>query len=97
MKKASCAALFAVVVVAVLLCEAPLPAKAVTCNPMELTPCASAIFMSTPPTNDCCAKLKEQTPCFCEYINNPDYEQFVNSPAARMVASKCGVTIPSNC
>ncbi|XP_062152440.1 non-specific lipid-transfer protein 2-like [Alnus glutinosa] len=95
MKKFSCTALWAVVVVAVLLCEAPLTAKAVTCNPTELSPCISAITSSAPPSSACCGKLKEQKPCLCGYIKNPNLKQYVNSPGAKKVARACGVTIPS--
>jgi hypothetical protein len=43
MKKASYVTLYAVVVVVVLLFEAPLMAKAVTCSPLELNSCITAI------------------------------------------------------
>jgi hypothetical protein len=96
MKKASCAALFAVVVVAVLLCEAPLPAEAVTCNTAELSSCLPAITKSSKPSSVCCGKLKEQKPCFCGYMKNPNLKQYLNSPNAKKVLSTCGVPYP-NC
>ncbi|KAB1211239.1 putative non-specific lipid-transfer protein AKCS9 [Morella rubra] len=95
MKKASyVAALCAVVAVAVLLCEAPLTAEAVTCSPTELSSCSAAITSSAPPSKTCCTKLKEQTPCLCGYLKNPNLRQYVNSPGARRVASSCGVPFP---
>ncbi|KAE8022061.1 hypothetical protein FH972_007895 [Carpinus fangiana] len=96
MKTASGAALCAmvVVVVAVLLCEAPLTAKAVTCNPLELSSCLSAITSSAQPSTTCCGKLREQKPCLCGYIKNPNLKQYVGSPGAKKVASTCGVSIP---
>ncbi|XP_059452430.1 non-specific lipid-transfer protein 2-like [Corylus avellana] len=97
MKKASGAALCAVVVVvvAVLLCEAPLTAKAaVTCNPLELSSCLPAITSSAQPSTTCCGKLREQRPCLCGYIKNPNLKQYVGSPGAKKVASTCGVSIP---
>ncbi|XP_059450746.1 non-specific lipid-transfer protein 2-like [Corylus avellana] len=96
MKKASCAALFVVVVVAVLLCEATPTAEAVTCTPTELSPCLPAITSSARPSSSCCSKLKEQKPCLCGYLKNPNLKQYVNSPGAKKVLSTCGVPLP-NC
>ena len=95
MKKASYVALCAVVVVAMLLFEAPLMAKAVTCSPLELSSCISAITSSAPPSSTCCTKLREQRPCLCGYLKDPNLRQYVNSPGARKVASTCGVPFPS--
>ncbi|KAL5809942.1 hypothetical protein ACOSQ4_026510 [Xanthoceras sorbifolium] len=58
--------------------------EAVTCNPMELSPCMAAITY----------KVREQRPCFCGYLKDPNLKQFVNSPNARKVASTCGVPYP---
>ncbi|XP_059659172.1 non-specific lipid-transfer protein 2-like [Cornus florida] len=69
---------------------------AVTCNPTELSPCAAAITSSNPPTATCCSKLKEQRPCLCQYVKNPNLQKFVNSPNARKVATTCGSPFP-NC
>ncbi|KAL5811689.1 hypothetical protein ACOSQ3_026639 [Xanthoceras sorbifolium] len=54
--------------------------EAVTCNPMELSPCMAAITSSK-------AML-------CGYLKDPNLKQFVNSPNARKVASTCGVPYP---
>ncbi|KAJ9708258.1 hypothetical protein PVL29_000358 [Vitis rotundifolia] len=69
---------------------------AVTCSPMELSTCASAIISSSPPTATCCSKLKEQRSCLCQYVKNPNLQKFINSPNARKVASTCGSPFP-NC
>ncbi|KAL5743362.1 hypothetical protein ACOSP7_026210 [Xanthoceras sorbifolium] len=34
--------------------------EAVTCNPMELSPCMAAITSSSPPSSTCCSKVREQ-------------------------------------
>ncbi|CDP02750.1 unnamed protein product [Coffea canephora] len=70
--------------------------RAVTCSIAELSPCLSAINGPNPPSAPCCAKLKEQRPCFCGYIQNPTYAQYVNSPKAKGIAKACQVSIP-NC
>ncbi|KAF8025225.1 hypothetical protein BT93_F2156 [Corymbia citriodora subsp. variegata] len=67
---------------------------AVTCRPIELSACVSAITSSTPPTTLCCSKIKEQKPCLCQYLQNPNLKKFVNSPNARKVASTCGTPFP---
>ncbi|CDO98408.1 unnamed protein product [Coffea canephora] len=68
--------------------------EAVTCNPNELNPCAGAIGSSSPPSSQCCSKIKEQKPCLCQYVKNPTFKQFVASPSAQKVAKTCGVPIP---
>ncbi|XP_027188571.1 non-specific lipid-transfer protein 2 [Cicer arietinum] len=69
-------------------------AEAVNCNPLALSPCLGAITSNSPPSANCCSKLKEQTPCLCGYLKNPNLRQYVNSPGSKQVASTCGVTIP---
>ncbi|GKV16738.1 hypothetical protein SLE2022_188770 [Rubroshorea leprosula] len=69
-------------------------AEAVTCNPTELSPCLSAITSGSPPSDACCGKLREQKPCLCGYLKNPNLKPFVNSPNARKVANTCGVPYP---
>ncbi|PON49232.1 Bifunctional inhibitor/plant lipid transfer protein/seed storage helical domain containing protein [Trema orientale] len=95
MKKFSIFALSAALVVAagVLLSEAP-TAEAVTCSPLQLSSCLSAITGGTPPSSQCCAKLNEQKPCLCGYLKDPNFRQYVNSPNAKKVAAKCGVSYP---
>ncbi|XP_010926507.1 non-specific lipid-transfer protein 2 [Elaeis guineensis] len=86
--------LFLCVVLFGLLSQAP-TAMAVTCNPSELSPCAGAILGSSPPTSACCAKLKAQQPCFCQYAKNPSLKGYINSPNSRKVLAACGVSTPS--
>ncbi|KAJ4707053.1 non-specific lipid-transfer protein 2 [Melia azedarach] len=69
-------------------------AEAVTCNPTQLSPCVGAITSSAPPSRACCDKLREQRPCLCGYLRDPNLKQFVNSPNARKVSSTCGVPYP---
>ncbi|ESQ48077.1 hypothetical protein EUTSA_v10021828mg [Eutrema salsugineum] len=68
--------------------------EAVTCSPMQLSPCASAITSSSPPSALCCAKLKEQKPCLCGYMRNPSLRRFVSSSNARKVSNRCKLPIP---
>nr|AAB06586.1 putative nonspecific lipid transfer; auxin induced gene [Zinnia elegans]BAA06462.1 TED4 [Zinnia elegans] len=67
---------------------------AVTCQVTQLAPCASAISSSSPPSSQCCAKIKEQKPCLCQYMKNPSLKAYVSSPNAKKVANACGVPIP---
>ncbi|CAI9096138.1 OLC1v1032219C1 [Oldenlandia corymbosa var. corymbosa] len=69
-------------------------AKAVTCSPLQLSSCASAIVSSTPPSALCCSKIKEQRPCLCSYLKNPNLRKFISSPNARKVAKTCGTPFP---
>ncbi|KAL0899937.1 hypothetical protein Bca101_083898 [Brassica carinata] len=92
MIKASSVSLFAIA--AILLVILVPAAEAVTCSPMQLSPCAAAITSSSPPSALCCAKLKEQKPCLCGYMRNPSLRRFVSSPNARKVSNRCKLPIP---
>ncbi|OAY60438.1 non-specific lipid-transfer protein 2 [Manihot esculenta] len=96
MKKVSGSFLCVVVMVAamMLMTEVRL-SNAATCNPAALSSCLPAISSSTPPSSTCCTNLKQQKPCFCEYLKNPSMKQYLNSPSARKVVSTCGVAIPA--
>ncbi|KAL7171127.1 hypothetical protein ACSBR2_035890 [Camellia fascicularis] len=85
----------AVCVVLVLVVEGSQMSMAATCNPMELSPCASAIISAKPPTTACCTKLKEQRPCLCQYLKDPNLQKFIKSPNANKVANTCGSPFPS--
>ncbi|XP_004137484.1 non-specific lipid-transfer protein 2 [Cucumis sativus] len=67
---------------------------AVTCSPVQLSSCVSAITSSVPPSKLCCSKIKEQKPCLCKYMQNPTLKKFVASPNARKVANTCGTPFP---
>ena len=82
----ACAAILLVIIVPA--------AEAVTCSPMQLSPCASAITSSSQPSALCCAKLKEQKPCLCGYMRNRSLRRFVSSPNARKVSNRCKLPIP---
>ncbi|XP_009357787.2 non-specific lipid-transfer protein 2-like [Pyrus x bretschneideri] len=83
-----------VVAVAVVLCEVAGTTEAVTCSPVELSPCMGPIRSGSAPSGTCCQKLREQRPCLCGYIKNPALRTYVTSPNARKLASACGVPIP---
>ncbi|KAI3900042.1 hypothetical protein MKW98_000942 [Papaver atlanticum] len=64
------------------------------CVATELQPCLDAITKSAPPSTLCCTKLKQQQPCLCQYVKNPNLGKYVNSPNAKKMAQTCGVPIP---
>ncbi|ESQ45733.1 hypothetical protein EUTSA_v10010852mg [Eutrema salsugineum] len=66
-----------------------------SCIPMELWSCLPTISMGGEPTKNCCDNLKEQKPCLCGYIKNPEYSLFVTSPNARKMIDACKIHIPS--
>jgi hypothetical protein len=53
-----------------------------------------AITSSQPPSSLCCDKIKQQKPCFCQYLQDPNLKKYISSPGAEKVASTCGVAIP---
>ncbi|KAK2986775.1 hypothetical protein RJ640_011000 [Escallonia rubra] len=81
MKKVLCAVALCVVLV-VLLGEVHVT-TAVSCDAMQLSPCADAIMLSRQPSAACCEKLREQLPCLCEYLKNPALRPYVDSPNAQ--------------
>ncbi|KAF7130294.1 hypothetical protein RHGRI_028799 [Rhododendron griersonianum] len=93
MKKGSFPSLLCALVVVVVLANARVT-EAVTCNPLELRPCLGAFTSGQPPSAGCCDKVREQKPCLCGYIKNPNLKKFVNSPNTRKVAAGCGVPYP---
>ncbi|XP_054787584.1 non-specific lipid-transfer protein 2-like [Prosopis cineraria] len=95
MKKKMGVCLVVMMVMILVVVELPHTVEAVTCSPVALSPCMGAISSSSPPSSECCQKLKEQKPCLCGYLKNPSLRQYVNSPGAKKVASSCGVPIPS--
>ncbi|XP_022868833.1 non-specific lipid-transfer protein 2-like [Olea europaea var. sylvestris] len=90
--QASKVAVFSMVLV-LLVCGAQFSESA-TCTPTALSPCMSAISSGTPPSKLCCSKIKEQQPCLCQYLKDPNLRKFVNSPNAKKIASTCGVPQP---
>lgn len=67
----------------------------VSCNPMQMSSCMNSIISGTPPSKQCCSKIKEQRPCLCGYLKNPFLKNFVDSPNARKVATDCGTPFPT--
>ncbi|KAK9074717.1 hypothetical protein SSX86_003035 [Deinandra increscens subsp. villosa] len=77
----------------VLICQVP-GSGAASCNYMDLVVCAGAVTSPQPPSTDCCAKVKEQKPCFCEYLRDPTLRQYVTPQDAKRVARQCRVALP---
>lgn len=65
------------------------------CDAAQLMPCLPA-FGSPPmdPSPECCARLKEQQPCFCGYMRDRRYSRFVKSPRAREILEYCKIPYP---
>ncbi|XP_065858832.1 non-specific lipid-transfer protein 2-like [Euphorbia lathyris] len=96
MKKPSALSLWVVLnLILLVLTDQVLVSNAVNCSPSELQPCLPALNSSAPPSSFCCSKLRQQKPCLCGYLKNPNLKKYVNSPGARRVAAACKVAIPS--
>ncbi|KAL5199773.1 hypothetical protein ABZP36_020976 [Zizania latifolia] len=67
-------------------------AAAAACDPSALTPCMSAIMLGAAPTADCCARLRAQQPCLCQYARDPSYRGYVTSPSAQSAVRACGLS-----
>ena len=80
------------VLAAAMLSQAPVAVMA-ACKPNELTVCLETVLQSKAPTAECCCKLKEQEPCFCDYKKNPSYANYFTSENIKKFAP-CGVAVP---
>ncbi|CAA0841925.1 Bifunctional inhibitor/lipid-transfer protein/seed storage 2S albumin superfamily protein [Striga hermonthica] len=78
----------AVLVLAALVHEA----AAVTCDPMQLSPCLDAITGGGPPSAECCNRVKEQVPCLCDYLKNPIFKPYI--PGAKRILAACKIAAP---
>ncbi|CAA7059738.1 unnamed protein product [Microthlaspi erraticum] len=65
------------------------------CDARQLQPCLAAITGGGQPSDDCCAKLKDQQSCLCGFAKNPAFAQYISSPNSRKVLAACGVAYPS--
>lgn len=84
----------ALVVLVVLAAAAAETASAASCNAGQLAACAPAITAGARPSASCCSNLKAQQGCFCQFVKNPTYGRYINSPNARKVVASCGVSVP---
>nr|GMC80153.1 Retrovirus-related Pol polyprotein from transposon RE1 [Ipomoea batatas] len=66
-----------------------------TCDAKQLNPCLSALTFNLHPPPQCCERLNQQKPYFCQYVKNPNLKDYlVNSAAAKKVYELCKVTMP---
>ncbi|GFY84781.1 hypothetical protein Acr_03g0015550 [Actinidia rufa] len=93
MKKVSCNVALMTVAVVVLLGEAGLT-EAVVCNPIELLSCVLDIVFAKP-SNFCCDTLKEQEPCLCQDLKDPNIAKFFKNPNSKKIATAC--VLPTDC
>ncbi|XP_019084994.1 PREDICTED: non-specific lipid-transfer protein 2-like [Camelina sativa] len=64
------------------------------CDPMQLSPCLDTIRKGSNPSDQCCKKVKEQQHCVCQYLKNPNFKSFLNSPNAKKIANDCHCPYP---
>ncbi|KAM7524235.1 hypothetical protein LguiA_014137 [Lonicera macranthoides] len=81
------------VLLVVALCQVAVT-ESVTCVFTELEPCFLPLMVDVPPSDECCAKFKEQEPCLCGYIKDPVYAEFIKSPLAPKVEQTCAIPAP---
>ncbi|XP_048545350.1 probable non-specific lipid-transfer protein 2 [Triticum urartu] len=84
-------------VLALVLCgllAADTAAAAAGCDASALSPCVGAIMLGGAVTPGCCARLRAQRACLCQYARDPSYRGYVNSPRAQSVVAACGLPRP---
>lgn len=77
-----------------LVLEMTMGAQAAACHPTALSPCMGPIMLGGPVSPACCARLRAQQPCLCQYARDPSYSAYVNSPRAQNVVKACGLPKP---
>ncbi|RAL41501.1 hypothetical protein DM860_010295 [Cuscuta australis] len=61
---------------------------------VALLPCLPAFTSTVSPPPECCKELKEQEPCYCKYMKDPNLQKYLDSPNGKNVAKACTLTIP---
>ncbi|KAK1695218.1 hypothetical protein QYE76_011915 [Lolium multiflorum] len=64
------------------------------CDVGKLIDCRPAVIGGTPPSDSCCSNLKAQKGCFCQYLKDPNYSHYINSPNAGKTLDSCGIRFP---
>ena len=62
--------------------------------PTEYAVCFNA-HKEPPPSPKCCAKMKEQQPCYCKYMQNADIKRVFQRVEIPKMAGLCGLKYPS--
>ncbi|VYS48225.1 unnamed protein product [Arabidopsis thaliana] len=65
-----------------------------TCEFTKFQVCKPEIITGSPPSEECCEKLKEQQSCLCAYLISPSISQYIGN--AKRVIRACGIPFP-NC
>ncbi|KAG6494746.1 hypothetical protein ZIOFF_042507 [Zingiber officinale] len=92
MIKPACVFLCSVTVL-LLLVGTPTAVESATCNVSQLSPCADAFSSRSKPSSQCCAVVRSQSSCFCQYLRDPNLAPYISR--GRQVVASCGVSIPS--
>ncbi|CAH2067134.1 unnamed protein product [Thlaspi arvense] len=69
-------------------------AAAEHCDAMQLMPCEDAIMKGSNPSDLCCTRVKQQQHCVCQYLKNPNFKSFIDSPKAKKIARDCDCPYP---
>ncbi|XP_021888316.1 phosphomannomutase-like [Carica papaya] len=76
MKRLSLLTAVCVVMLVMLVKEAPIVTGAVDCNPFVLIPCAP-VLLGQPPNTECCNALKTLNSCLCVFLTDPQLAQYL--------------------
>ncbi|CAA7043172.1 unnamed protein product [Microthlaspi erraticum] len=84
----------AILLILVVAQENRVAAAVAKCDPMQLFPCKDAISFGIAPTKECCTKVGQQQHCVCQYLKDPHFKSFLNSPNAKKIANDCHYPYP---
>ncbi|KAJ1294920.1 hypothetical protein BS78_01G183200 [Paspalum vaginatum] len=85
----------AMLVALALVVAAAAASRLLNCNVEDLEVCAPAFIAGANPTEECCANLRMQEPCYCQYAYDPVYGQYVNRPAVHVTIIDCHIAVPT--
>ncbi|KAK3409393.1 non-specific lipid-transfer protein 2P [Eucalyptus grandis] len=82
-------------VTALILSSQLAPRVEAVCDASRLLPCLPAFGSPyVQPTAECCGRLKEQQPCLCDFMKDPRYRKYVDSPRAKEILQTCQIPYP---
>ncbi|KAL3614268.1 hypothetical protein CASFOL_042342 [Castilleja foliolosa] len=95
MKRCAIKVIAAWCLVVVLVAEVHHMVAAVDCDVADLAPACSGVIAGAPPSPECCGKLKEKLPCYCDYLKDPTLGPYIGSPIFKQVVTTCHITLPT--
>ncbi|TVU32170.1 hypothetical protein EJB05_23891, partial [Eragrostis curvula] len=67
------------------------------CHPKLLSVCLPALIHGVAPTPGCCANLRAQQDCFCQYKRDPTFRSYLTGVNGQHTLKSCGLATSYVC